>query len=144
MTEWDKRFIELSSVIASWSKDSTKVGCVITDQDNKIVATGYNGMPSWFNDSNLESIEDLKPTLITHAEVNALDTLSKESYSKELSLYVTKPPCIHCATKIAHSRLNIKKIYHKTEVSGTFDDVYGTKQAQELLESKGIFVGQIQ
>ena len=38
-TDWDRRFLELASVVGSWSKDpSTKVGAVIVNENKQIVS----------------------------------------------------------------------------------------------------------
>ena len=46
MSNWDKYFMDMAVYVSTKSKDrSTKVGCVITTQDNCVVSTGYNGFP---------------------------------------------------------------------------------------------------
>ena len=51
--KWDRRFIELASHIAQWSKDpSTKVGCVIVGEDREIRSTGFNGFPRGIDDDD--------------------------------------------------------------------------------------------
>ncbi len=46
MSTWDKYFMDMAKHVSTKSKDrSTKVGCVITTQDNCVVSTGYNGFP---------------------------------------------------------------------------------------------------
>ena len=48
MDKWDKRFIELSQTIATWSscyKSDRQIGAVIV-KNKRIVTTGYNGAPS--------------------------------------------------------------------------------------------------
>src|SRR5690606_32917971 len=43
---WDAYFMTLARVISTRSKDpNTKVGAVLTTSDNRIIGTGYNGMP---------------------------------------------------------------------------------------------------
>ena len=50
-TNWDKRFMDLSKMVATWSKDkSTGVGAVIVNDEKKIVSVGYNGFPRKIND----------------------------------------------------------------------------------------------
>lgn len=112
MTGWNKRFIDLSDFISEWSKDTIKVGCVIIDNDKKVLSTGYNGMPSWFDDSKLFDLGDNKNTIITHAEINALNCLSIDNKDKELTLYVNRPPCLTCSKNIYFSYFNITKIYY--------------------------------
>jgi len=48
---WDEYFMGVASLSARRSKDpSTQVGACIVDNDNRIVGTGYNGMPKGCND----------------------------------------------------------------------------------------------
>ncbi len=43
---WDELFILQATLIAQKSKDpSTKVGCIIVNDDNVILSTGFNGFP---------------------------------------------------------------------------------------------------
>ena len=54
--EWDYRFLDMASLISTWSKDpSTKVGAVVVDDDRRIVSLGYNGFITYpsFNHSAL-------------------------------------------------------------------------------------------
>ncbi len=47
MDKWDKRFMELTEVIGSWSscyQENRHIGAVIV-RDKRIIATGYNGAP---------------------------------------------------------------------------------------------------
>jgi dCMP deaminase len=73
-SKWDKRFLELAKHISSWSKDpSTQVGCVIADDNKKVVALGYNGFPHGIADTP-ERLND-RPTkykYVVHSEPNAL------------------------------------------------------------------------
>src|SRR5699024_9380544 len=42
--KWDARYMGLAYLVASWSKDpSTKVGCILVDQKNRFISSGYNG-----------------------------------------------------------------------------------------------------
>lgn len=138
MTNWDNRFIALAQHVSCWSKDTTKVGAIIVDDNNKILSTGYNGMPSWFKDDHLIDIESIKPHMITHAEVNALNCLSPEHYNKNLTLYVTRPVCNVCASFITYSLVNINKIIFIESGSISFDNKYFIKDSISLLKSKNI------
>ena len=72
LTKWDKRFLKLARHKAQWSKDATKVGCVIT-QGKQDKYFGYNGFPQNVEDSP-ERLSDyeLKHKLVIHAEMNAI------------------------------------------------------------------------
>lgn len=49
--EWHEYFMASAFLVAKRSKDPvTRVGAVIVNEDNKIVGTGYNGMPMGCSD----------------------------------------------------------------------------------------------
>ena len=73
-----------------------KVGCVLVSADNRIVATGYNsshrGSPHCEDIGCLE--ENKHCVRCLHAEEAAV--LNLDIRHKELKVYVTALPCIHC------------------------------------------------
>ena len=114
LNKWDKRFLEVADMVASWSKDSKrKVGCVIVDSNKRIISTGYNGLPTQL-DTIPEVSNELKNALTIHAEVNALANIpSGLDISKlgAVNVYVTYPPCEHCA-KMLTANLNVFRIVY--------------------------------
>lgn len=97
---WDIRFLELARHIAGWSKDpSTKVGCVITSPDRRVVSTGFNGFPTGVKDS-IERLNDrsVKYEMVVHAERNAIISARKDLSGHRL--YSTLQPCSVCASMI--------------------------------------------
>ncbi|CAL8238491.1 unnamed protein product, partial [Lota lota] len=93
-------------LVSQRSKDpNTKVGACIVSQDNKIVGTGYNGMPNGCGDDLLpwareaEDRLDTKYPYVCHAELNAI--MNKNSADvKNCTMYVTLFPCNECAKLI--------------------------------------------
>lgn len=85
-----------------------KVGCVIV-KDDTIIAIGYNGTPQgWSNACEDENGVTL-PEVI-HAEANALDKITRSTYSSEgASVFVTTQPCINCAKRLHGAR--IKEVF---------------------------------
>lgn len=72
--KWDLRFMKLAEHVSTWSKDpSTQVGCVITDDNRKVVALGINGFPKGIEDSE-ERLNDreTKYKYVVHSEPNAI------------------------------------------------------------------------
>ena len=89
---WDTYFMNISICISKRSPDPKKqVGAVIVDSSNRIVSTGYNGLPSGISEDidwyDRDSIRDL----ILHAENNAI--LYIKSKESNLKLYTTLSPC---------------------------------------------------
>jgi dCMP deaminase len=88
------------------------VGCLIVKNKN-IISTGYNGMPTGFNnvcetmDVKLVNVDThklkTKPEVL-HAESNAILKCAKEGYATDKStMYCTLAPCFDCAKLIVQS-----------------------------------------
>ena len=95
--KWDRRFLELASNIAQWSKDpSTKVGAVIVRPDRTIASLGYNGFTRGFTDDlELLSNREAKYQFIVHAEANAIVSARESLHG--FTLYTTPlPVCVDC------------------------------------------------
>jgi dCMP deaminase len=96
--KWDNRFLELSKLVASWSKDpSTQTGAVIINPDRTILAVGYNGFPKGMEDTpELYANRELKYSRIVHCEMNAV--LNAKQSVEGCTLY-TYPfaSCDRCA-----------------------------------------------
>lgn len=99
-TDWDTFYMDLAARVAMQSYcHRYRVGAVITDK-NHIISYGFNGTPS----GDLNICEDDEgntlPTVI-HAEKNAIAKAASSTIStKGSTLYVTRTPCVDCATLI--------------------------------------------
>ena len=95
-SKWDKRFAELANLISTWSKDpDNKVGAVLVSIDNRILSTGYNGLPK-----NVEHYTSVcKRERTVHAEVNCI--IQAQSSPNGQAIYITRFPCAQCAALIA-------------------------------------------
>lgn len=116
-TKWDRRFLLLAQMAASWSKDpSTKVGAVIVDQQRRVVGIGYNGFPRGVPDSSaFLSDRDEKYPMIVHAELNAILNSWDMNLVKGTTLYVWPLfPCCDCAKAIIQSGIR-HIVYPKNE-----------------------------
>ena len=79
-----------------------KVGCILINSKNHVIATGYNGVASGqdhctdnpCNGADFKSGEGLDVCQAIHAEQNAL-LQCKDVYDIQ-SVYCTVSPCIHC------------------------------------------------
>lgn len=112
MTDWNKRFIEMAELVATWSKDpSHKIGAVIVDKDNRIVSTGFNGFAKGICDSAERLLKkDIKRTLMLHAEENAILHARRDLTNCKIYI-VGYCCCTHCASMIIQS--GIKEVYYK-------------------------------
>lgn len=141
--KWDKRFLEMAELVATWSKDpSTKVGAVIVDGKNRVVGTGYNGPPRGVVDEDLSEDRERRLMRTIHAEVNAI-LFSNKSDLSDATIYVTAPPCANCATLIIQKGIRhvvckqaddafIRRWYgHLKEVEAMFTNVGGSMTIYE-------------
>ena len=107
---WDSYFMGIAKLVRERSEDPCcKVGACIV-KDNKIISTGYNGMPSRSEHGRYPWTKgDTDPTknkyfYVVHAELNAI--LNSEKSLKGATLYVTKFPCNECAKAIIQSGIS--------------------------------------
>ena len=98
--KWDKRFLEMAKLVASWSKDpSTQVGAVAV-RNRTVIAQGYNGLPRGMKDTHDRlTVRTLKIKRIVHAEMNAIYNAAENGVSlKDSTVYVVGlPVCHECA-----------------------------------------------
>lgn len=109
---WDEYFLNIADVVSTRSIDAnTKYGCVLVDENNHIVGTGYNSFPRGFPDNKLPNFRT-KPNepdcpkykKILHSEVNALSNITTKNYSK-LTCYLTGVPCVNCLDLLYQNRV---------------------------------------
>lgn len=133
-TKWDKRFMQLATSVATWSKDpECQVGAVLVSPGKREFAFGYNGLAAGLEDTKaiLED-KDVKNSLIVHAEVNAI--LNARRDVGGWTLYCTKAPCLACANAMIQA--GIAKLYCPAPL-GTWADE--NKAALALLNQVGIY-----
>lgn len=119
--DWDSYFIGLA-VAVSTRADCTRrrVGCVIVDQDHRVIATGYNGAPAGepgclegacprgqLSYAQLAEHTDYDAgpgrCIALHAEANAL--LYARTSTKGATAYLTDKPCPTCARLLAGAQI---------------------------------------
>ena len=72
--DWDEYFMNIAEAVATKSKDpSSKMGCVIVDQNKRVVSLGYNGMVQGADESKMTLSErPMKYYFAIHSEMNAV------------------------------------------------------------------------
>lgn len=120
MDKWDKRFMEMCELVATWTscaRDGRAVGALIT-KNKRILTTGYNGAPSGiFNCRDKgECMRDKlgipsgtrhEMCYAVHAEQNAIVQAAKLGLSLEgATLYCTHQPCSICTRLIINSGIS--------------------------------------
>lgn len=123
---WDEFFMGVAQLSARRSRDpNTQVGACIV-KDNKIVSTGYNGMPRTCDDKDLPMTRNSTKWLenkypyIVHAELNAILNAPTTNL-KDCTIYVTLFPCNECAKAILQAGIT-KVVY--LEDKHPDDDIY--------------------
>ena len=135
---WKEYFMEITNLVATRSTcDRAFVGCLLVNDDNRIVSTGYNGSvkKNPHCDDIGHKMRDGHCIATIHAEINALLYCAKEGISvKDCSAYVTHFPCLNCTKALIQA--GIKKIYFQ-------NDYRVDEYAMELLSINGIEVEKI-
>lgn len=92
---WDLYFLGLAKYISTKSKDpSTKVGAVIVDDKNRLVSTGWNGLPQKvFDKPEYLNNREIKYKKIIHGEINAIIFASRSLNNCTLYTYPFMPCC---------------------------------------------------
>lgn len=101
-------FMELAYV---WAKRSTctktiAVGCVLINNMDQVIASGYNGAPRGIPHcdglgGDCDLYKDIDSPRHIHAEENAILQCALNGISsKNCVLYVTHSPCLRCALRI--------------------------------------------
>jgi len=96
-----------------------KVGCVLTDINNHILSTGYNGVPKGVTHcidrpciaASSSSGTNLEGCKAIHAEVNAVAHC--HDIQSVYAAYCTTLPCIHCIKLLLAT--NCQVIYYNQE-----------------------------
>ena len=136
MSPWPDVFMQMARIIATRSKDTTQVGCVITDPSNRVVSCGFNGAPacmSPFEEAVVIREQSAKHAAIVHAEVNAILFARRDLTG--CTLYCTHHPCVKCAPIIAQA--GITTVVHG---GGSLKSDHGIAQAVALFDSCSIKV----
>ena len=103
---WVDYFFNIAEVVATRSHDAeTQVGCVIVDENNRILTTGYNGFPPGIDDDLPPNTRPQKYPYMIHAEINAI--ASSRQDLKGSTLYCTHSPCIECSKAIITAGVRI-------------------------------------
>lgn len=118
----DVTYIKMAQTWANLSHAlRKKVGALIV-KNNTIIADGYNGTPSGFENECEEAISNEDGSFkeyrtkwyVLHAESNALAKVAKSTQSSEgATLYVTYSPCTECSKLILQA--GIKKVVYLEE-----------------------------
>lgn len=131
---WDEYFMLVAKLTALRSRDlNTQVGACIV-KDNKIIATGYNGMPRTCDDKGLPTNREgewlqTKYPYVVHSELNAILNAPNTNL-KNCKLYVTLFPCCECTKAILQSGIN--EIFYLEDKYPNKDEFIASKKMLDL------------
>lgn len=135
---WDEYFMGIALLSAKRSKDpNTQVGACIVNDQNKIVGTGYNGLPIGCSDDEFPwskhgDFLDTKYPYVCHAELNAiLNNIGMDL--KGCKIYTALFPCNECTKAIIQS--GIKEIVYLSDKYNGSDTSIASKK---MLDTAGI------
>lgn len=133
---WPDHFLEEAQF---WGRRSTctraDVGAVIVADDNRVIATGYNGAPAGLPhciDLGCD-VEDNHCVRTIHAEENAIFSAARLGIStKGCDIYITLAPCRRCAGAIIAAGLR--------EVHYPAGEMRGVEGLHVLTAARGVTV----
>ncbi|MNI50644.1 tRNA-specific adenosine deaminase [compost metagenome] len=134
---WDEYFMAIAQIVSERSKDpNTRVGSCVINSKNRIVATGYNGMPNNVSDDDISwnrdgELLETKYPYVCHAELNAV--LNSTVSLEDCKMYVTLFPCNECAKAIIQS--GIKELVY---LEDKYPDTDGIKASKKMFDLAGI------
>lgn len=148
--KWDKRYLELVDYVKEWSKDrSTKIGAVLV-HGNRVISTGFNGIPEGVSDDAEHRHErPAKYFYFEHAERNAILSCARMGIPTDgATLYTTGVPCADCARATIQSgvvRLVVWKSGSGLETDRTKNN-WGPSIAagREMLEEAGVEIVEVE
>ena len=137
--DWDTYFMEMAKLVSQRSGCMRRrVGAVIVNKSNRVLATGYNSAPIGIQEccdkgyclrKNSSQGENLGECMAVHSEMNAILQCSKYGIScEDAIIYVTTFPCIHCMKAIINA--GIKEI--------VFLEDYNAPLSKQLAIQSGI------
>jgi len=102
---WTEYFIAMAALASTRSSDAqTKHGCVITDENHRVLGIGYNSFPKGMPDNKLPNTRPYKYNWMVHAERNALANCSLRPENG--IAYITGRPCIECVKAMYQEGIN--------------------------------------
>lgn len=95
---WKLHLLDEARLIAEMSKDSTKVGSVLVDQEGSILLKAFNGLPRGVVDKQSRLDRPTKYIFAQHSERNLLNFAAKHGISTDGKIVITTHyPCAQCA-----------------------------------------------
>ncbi|NDC71862.1 MAG: hypothetical protein EBZ62_00205 [Sphingobacteriia bacterium] len=137
---WTNYFLGLAKVASQRSHDKhTQHGCVITDQNHRILGVGYNGFPKGLNDDKLPLTRPDKYFWMVHSERNALSNCVVRPDNG--IAYVTGQCCNDCI--IALWQEGVKTVYMMNDHGTHLFDEEAQKRFDLFVSMSGIEIHKV-
>ena len=135
---WKDFMIGLAYFISTRSHDAqTQCGAVLCNDDNEIIATGYNGFVRGIDDKALPNTRPAKYDFMIHAEHNAILNCARQGKStKGTTLYVTGMPCLFCLQYIHQA--GIKKVIYSNQQTNMQQSDESRQKTKAILHLTGL------
>lgn len=132
--KWDRRFLDMAKLVASWSKDpSTKCGAVIVRPDRTVASVGFNGFPKGCSDADeVYADREEKYGRVVHAEVNAVLLAAEPCTGYTIYTYPAGlgPSCDRCTSVIIQA--GIERVVHYQDQDAEFVGRWGEAMERGL------------
>ena len=138
---WDEYFMKIAETVAEKSKDpSSKMGCVIVDQNKRVVSLGYNGMIQGADESKMTLKErPMKYYFAIHSEMNAV--LFAHQDLSGCTIYNRVATCENCLkyclqagiTRFVYKELRVRS--HSTDPKKSMTNIETDEAVIRLLAS---------
>jgi dCMP deaminase len=140
---WDELFILQAVLISQKSKDpSTKVGCIIVNDDNVILSTGFNGFPRGIEEDWKDRWKrPEKYFWVEHAERNAIFNAARVGVSlngAKAYLNWEPKPCADCSRALIQA--GIKEVIgpNRQWTGQGAGKHYSIEHAEHMLAEAGV------
>lgn len=129
---YDKAYLRMATEWAKLSHCNRKqVGAIIV-KDNIIIADGFNGTPSGF-DNCCENDNGDTHWYVLHAEANAILKLARSNNrGNNSTLYITLSPCRDCSKLVLQA--GIKRVVYMNGYKDTTGVDFLTKSGIEVVQ----------
>ena len=134
--EWDEYFLDLAERVSRRSPDPhTHHGCVLVDQEHRVISTGYNGPVSGVPNELVPLERPAKYDWFIHAEDNAVAFARCDL--RGATAYVTGPPCAACFRRLL--QVGVRRIVHADRQSACINDAERAA-CRKMAEALGVEV----
>lgn len=115
---WTEFYIGLAFAVSQKSKDVTKHGCIITNQEHEILGLGFNGPPKGFPDEDMPTHRGEphpnKYDVTIHSEVNAVNNCQHKPVNG--IAYVTGKCCPPCLLHLYQNGVRQLYMFDRTSI----------------------------